>query len=229
MFISTKKLKTLRQKKGLSQELLAKMSGLSVRTIQRIESDGKASPETVLSIASVFDLSPKELQATSNEIEVNWSRTKIMKNLIALFLLIATVITAIGLGHDDGLYFYINVPSIVFVFLFTYSATIIAFGTNGVTRSIACLKYLFTDEMVGGAKAAYLATLLRAQIQFCYASALLGLIIGSVGIHGNYETEEFSLHYTWAINLLALFWAAVFSEVVLRPLKTKLVTCDMTQ
>lgn len=229
MFISTKKLKNLRLNRGLSQELLAKMSGLSVRTIQRIESDGKASAETVLSIASVFELTPNELQATSNEIEVNWSRKQIMKNFFIFLLLIATVATAIGLGHANDLYFYINIPSVAFVFLFTYSATIISFGTTGAAKSITCFRYLFTDEMVGGAKAAYLATILNSQIKFCYASALLGMIIGSVGIHSNYETEGFSLHYVWAINLLALFWAAVFSEVVLRPLKTKLVTCDITQ
>ena len=116
--ITENKLKALRQDKGLSQELLAKMSGLSVRTIQRVESDGKASAETVLSIASVFNLSPKELQAASNEIEVNWSRKKIMKNTCALSLLVGTVIAAILLGV--GPYFYIDVPAMMFVFLFTY-------------------------------------------------------------------------------------------------------------
>ena len=227
MFISVSKLKTLRQDKGWSQELLAKMSGLSVRTIQRIESDGKASAESVLSIASVFDLSPKELQATSNEIEVNWSRKQIMKNILVLLLIAATVITAMSFGHNP--LFYINIPSVAFVLLFTYLVTIIAFGTDGAVKSITCFRYLFTDEMEGGAKAAYLATVLRAQIKFCYASALLALTIGSIGIHGNLETDEFPVHYIWAINLLALFWAAVFSESILRPLQTKLATCDMMQ
>ncbi|WP_100642412.1 helix-turn-helix domain-containing protein [Alteromonas facilis] len=229
MFISTKKLKALRQSKGWSQELLAKMSGLSVRTIQRVESDGKASAETVLSIASVFELSPNELQSTSNEIEVNWSRKQIMKSLFIFILLVATVTTAIGFGHPNDFYFYVNIPSIAFVFLFTYFATIIAFGTNGAAKSVTCLRYLFTDEMVGGAKAHFIATILNAQIKFCYASAFLGMIIGSVGIHSNYDAEGFSLHYVWAINLLTLFWATVFSEVILRPLKTKMSTCDMAQ
>lgn len=227
MFISTNKLKALRQDKGLSQELLAKMSGLSVRTIQRVESDGKASAETVLSIASVFNLSPKELQAASNEIEVNWSRKKIMKNTCALSLLVGTVIAAIVLGV--GPYFYIDVPAMMFVFLFTYAATVMAFGTEGTAKSITSFKYLFTDEMVGGAKAVYLVAVLTAQIRFCYAAGVLGIIIGGVGIHGIYDAEVFSLHSTWAINLLSLFWAMVFSEVVLRPLKTKLATCDLVQ
>jgi DNA-binding XRE family transcriptional regulator len=225
MFISINKLKTLRKDKGWSQELLAKMSGLSVRTIQRVESDGKASAETLLSIASVFDLSPKELQATTNEIEVNWSGKKIMKNIFVMLMIAATVITAMSFGHNP--FFYINVPSVAFVFLFTYLVTIIAFGTDGMIKSIASFKYLFTDEMAGGAKATYFATILNAQIKFCYGSALLALLIGTISIHGNHEQEPIQIHYAWTINLLALFWAALFCEAVLRPLKVKLATCDM--
>ncbi len=46
----------LRLEKGWSQETLAEVSGLSVRTIQRIERGGKASLETLGALASVFDV-----------------------------------------------------------------------------------------------------------------------------------------------------------------------------
>jgi transcriptional regulator with XRE-family HTH domain len=54
--------KELRKIKGLSQEILANKSGLSLRTVQRIEK-GETEPtgDTLIRISAVFDLSPKEL------------------------------------------------------------------------------------------------------------------------------------------------------------------------
>lgn len=49
-------IQTLRLKRGWSQQQLAEFSGLSVRTVQRIEAGGKANAETLKSIASVFDI-----------------------------------------------------------------------------------------------------------------------------------------------------------------------------
>ncbi|MEI2814828.1 MAG: helix-turn-helix transcriptional regulator [Burkholderiaceae bacterium] len=46
----------LRLQRGWSQEQLAELSGLSVRTIQRIERGLPASTETLKSLASVFEI-----------------------------------------------------------------------------------------------------------------------------------------------------------------------------
>lgn len=46
----------LRIEKGWSQETLAEISGLSVRTIQRIERGGNASLETLSALAAVFEV-----------------------------------------------------------------------------------------------------------------------------------------------------------------------------
>ena len=45
----------LRLEKGLSQEQLAHMAGISTRTLQRIERGATASPETLKCIASVLE------------------------------------------------------------------------------------------------------------------------------------------------------------------------------
>ncbi len=58
---NSKKIKDLREKQGWSQDQLAELSGLSLRTVQRIEKDGKSSIETIKSLASVFELDFKEL------------------------------------------------------------------------------------------------------------------------------------------------------------------------
>ncbi|HGP5185940.1 TPA: helix-turn-helix domain-containing protein, partial [Vibrio cholerae O1] len=54
-------IKKLRERKNWSQEQLATMSGLSVRTIQRIESGNKASIESLKSLASVFEVDISKL------------------------------------------------------------------------------------------------------------------------------------------------------------------------
>lgn len=51
----------LRLQRGWSQEQLAQMSGLSVRTIQRIERGQKAGLESLKSLASVFEIDLSQL------------------------------------------------------------------------------------------------------------------------------------------------------------------------
>ncbi|MDX3806662.1 2TM domain-containing protein [Bosea thiooxidans] len=52
----------LRLRRGWSQEQLAHLSGLSVRTIQRVENGQTASIESLKSLASVFEMDFNELR-----------------------------------------------------------------------------------------------------------------------------------------------------------------------
>lgn len=228
LFLSTTKLKTLRREKGWSQEVLAKATDLSVRTIQRIEADGKASAESTLALASVFSLSPQELKATSKEIEVNWTRKMIMKNLIALLVISGAVGMLMILGASVK--HYMDAASGLFLILFLYSATIVTFGTSGMFKSLVGLKYLFTEEIVGGSQAKYLGELYSSQVKFLYGGSLLGLIIGFIAILGNIDTyENFVFLRASAVNLVVLFYAVVLCEGVFRPLSIKLKTCDIKE
>ena len=226
MLLSTEKLKKLRSENGWSQEVLAKATGLSARTIQRIESDGKASAESTLAIASVFNLSPQSLMATSNEIEVNWTRRVIMKNLLALVVISGAIAMLVILAGSTEL--VIDVQFGLFLVLFLYAATIIAFGTGGMLKSLEGLKYLFTDELVGGAQAKYLSVLYNSQVKFLYGGALVGLVIGAIAILGNIDTyDNFIFQRASSVNLIVLFYAALLAESIFRPLSLKLKTCDM--
>ena len=49
-------IRKLRLQRGWSQEQLAELCDLSVRTIQRLEKDDRASVETYKSLASVFEV-----------------------------------------------------------------------------------------------------------------------------------------------------------------------------
>ena len=226
MLLSTNKLKTLRKDKGWSQEVLAKATGLSVRTIQRIESDGRASNESTLALASVFNLSPQLLAATSGEIEVTWTRIVFMKNMLALFVILGATAMLIVLAGSINL--VIDIASVLFLLLFLYAATIIAFGTDSMIKSVMGFKYLFTDEILGGAQAQYLAKLYNSQIKFLYGGAFIGLLIGAIAILGNIDTyENFVFQRASSVNLIVLLYAALLAECVFRPLSLKLQTCDM--
>ncbi len=56
-------IKKLRSKKSWSQEQLSLVAGLSLRTVQRIENEGKCSFESKKAIAAAFDLNPDSLSA----------------------------------------------------------------------------------------------------------------------------------------------------------------------
>ncbi|MCT4701723.1 2TM domain-containing protein [Enterobacteriaceae bacterium H20N1] len=56
-------IKALRLSRAWSQEQLAELSSLSVRTVQRIENGGQASLETLSAIAAAFDLNVADLNA----------------------------------------------------------------------------------------------------------------------------------------------------------------------
>lgn len=57
MQIDANLLKHERNKRAWSQEHLAQVAGLGLRTVQRIESSGMASNESIASIATVFEMS----------------------------------------------------------------------------------------------------------------------------------------------------------------------------
>jgi transcriptional regulator with XRE-family HTH domain len=61
MNIDSDLVKQLRSQKHWSQEQLGDACGLSLRTVQRLESSGKASTETVRALAAVFEISPDDL------------------------------------------------------------------------------------------------------------------------------------------------------------------------
>jgi transcriptional regulator with XRE-family HTH domain len=59
--VNAQKIKEMREQRGWSQNQLADMSNISLRTIQRMEKDGSSSMESVKSLAAVFEVDFKEL------------------------------------------------------------------------------------------------------------------------------------------------------------------------
>ena len=61
MKLSAKTVKRLRTERSWSQEQLAEVAGVSLRTIQRVEADGSASRETRTALAAVFEVEVRDL------------------------------------------------------------------------------------------------------------------------------------------------------------------------
>lgn len=57
------RLKELREERGISQEKLAEMSGISRTTISKIEGNEEAvvNTRTIVKLAEVFDVNPSEI------------------------------------------------------------------------------------------------------------------------------------------------------------------------
>jgi transcriptional regulator with XRE-family HTH domain len=90
-------IKKLRLERHWSQEQLAEMSGLSTRTIQRIESGQNADFETLKSLASVFEINLSSLNKKDEEeqLRIEEKRNEDIKGLykfivLAIFSLILT-------------------------------------------------------------------------------------------------------------------------------------------
>jgi transcriptional regulator with XRE-family HTH domain len=63
--LDTRLIRKLREDKGWSQEHLAAVSGLSARTIQRLETEGNASLESRSALAAAFGVAPSALGAAA--------------------------------------------------------------------------------------------------------------------------------------------------------------------
>ena len=63
MRVDSNRIRSERESRGWTQDHLAQVAGLSLRTIQRIEKTGSASPESVMALASVFSFEVADLRA----------------------------------------------------------------------------------------------------------------------------------------------------------------------
>ena len=111
-------LKNLRKSRHLSQEQLAQMSGLNVRTIQRIERGNTASIETLKCIASALEI---DISALKREISMedknssNKSAQSLKKQKVEIhtLLVVGTIFVLFGASAVEtnpilGASFYIS-------------------------------------------------------------------------------------------------------------------------
>jgi len=92
MQLNKKTIKQLRDDNNWTQQSLADACGLSLRTIQRVEKEGVASRETMMSLCAVFNMKQSSLinlddaeETNSNQTTVNIKLHLMMLSAAALF------------------------------------------------------------------------------------------------------------------------------------------------
>ena len=96
MKLNKEKLKRLRESKAWSQSHLAEVSDISLRTIQRIEKSGVASPESIKSICAAYEVQVSEVLAgIEAPLEKDRSLSSVMRLRISSMDIKATLIASI--------------------------------------------------------------------------------------------------------------------------------------
>jgi transcriptional regulator with XRE-family HTH domain len=93
MQINSNAIKTEREKRAWSQEQLALVAGVGLRTIQRVESTGIASNETAKSLAAVFECSLEDLRVPAPQ-----QTAQFWKRPVFVSIAVISAILSIGLA-----------------------------------------------------------------------------------------------------------------------------------
>ena len=105
----------LRVQRGWSQDPLAEMSGVSVRTVQRIERGHRASPESLKAIAAVFEIDFARLQEAEmsptehpeTQSDEAWALTRVRKKKeffvhLAQFVVVMPILAVMNVMTTPG-------------------------------------------------------------------------------------------------------------------------------
>ncbi len=108
------KLRRLREDRHWSQEHLAELAGVGVRTVQRIENGEKASNESLMALAAAFNIDASDLTKNINAEAENLVRQKAAKTIadmrlalgisVAGYFFVMLVFAGIGFGDGSGGY-----------------------------------------------------------------------------------------------------------------------------
>ena len=157
MKISPSNVRRLRVERGWPQEQLAVASGLSLRTVQRVEAQGIASLNTAASLAATFAVPLIELQEGNADVA---ARPQPEAASYCLFLLGLVVITVAAIGESarlpgapqaDGLAALNILAALAGVVLLIPSAIRIAKSRLYVAAALAVIGMPLVTLLIGGA------------------------------------------------------------------------------
>ena len=110
MDIDTEKLKRWREERFWSQEHLAELAGVALRTVQRIETGGNASRESITALAAAFNVdaaalryAPEDQKAADAQQKIENSRSALRLSFYISFAsLIFILLVFAGISFADG-------------------------------------------------------------------------------------------------------------------------------
>lgn len=129
LMINSTVVKELRKKSGWSQEQLANASGLSVRTIQRVESESKASMETKVCLAATFQISLESLNVTTSPQVADTSPNRAILVLLACSVFISAISLLLNISKPISF-----IANLVAVFSIIYCGFEWYFSTSSTSK-----------------------------------------------------------------------------------------------
>lgn len=219
--ISTDIIKNLRGQHGWTQEQLATVSGVSTRTIQRIEKSGECSLESKMAIAAAFNVTPKCLVGNDSTKETDYvlsPKINVMSWVILLSVLLGILLVPNGTvevrPHVNGV-----------VMLFTLAA--LAVRVIDVKELKLLIKYgIGVGNLEKFTPIVHHIVNLNHLIRLTYISALFAFLFH--GWHMSFVWPEESLFSSRFKELMAnsaiasILYSVVIAELVLRTFKLKL-------
>lgn len=212
--VSAEKIKLLRNQHGWSQEQLANISGVSARTIQRIEKSGDCSLESKMALAGAFNLTVSQLCDDETTVASNTDHSGWLN--LALWGLFVTVILAYWLNTGASLQLLLHQGLLLIgVFWFILSARVQGLAAVATTFKLAIGLKLSVSLHQTIAHT-------HQQITFTYTAAMFTwALVALQMLHLEQPVEIWAMQI--AINLLIAFlYASFWAELVLRPVKARL-------
>jgi transcriptional regulator with XRE-family HTH domain len=218
MSVSNLNVLSLRKQRGWSQEKLAAISGLSERTIQRIEKDGNCSLDSKMALASAFEISPQEL--SDNQSEEKQDSTMIIDcgGILGLFVLGLATPAVILLTGTEGMW---ELASFSIVIGMTVILSIMTYGFKNTHELFDKTSYIVKYPK----KAAGLNQLIiQAQfvIRNAYIIGVLATIVSGLTLAIHKPELLDSLKQFIPILLKPTIYAMLFIEFWFRPYKNRL-------
>ena len=155
MLLDKHRLITERQQRAWSQTQLAEISGLSLRTIQRIEKNGKASLESVKALASVYYLKITDLRIiNSDEVPPPENTQPIMVNFCFLSLTAKILTTTVFILSTLIFLFMLwtNLPTAAWINELRgaiFSDQLPAYTLNIISTTLAMISTLTMATLIG--------------------------------------------------------------------------------
>jgi transcriptional regulator with XRE-family HTH domain len=217
MTLSRTLLVRLRQSRGWSQEKLAAISGLSERTIQRVERDGTCSLETRLALAAAFNMQATELTGEPEPVGqqaavVDWG------GVVGLFMLGVLTMMVLLVTGPQG---YWDVYCAVFILGFGLVISLINHGVRASARLLRSTSWMVkrapgvsdlperifqAGTMIGSVYTAGILLTLVAGLSFALYSPVLRI-----------DPEKFVM-----LVVRPVIYGVVFAELWFRPYKKKM-------
>jgi len=221
MSVSIEKLKKLRKNSGWSQERLAEISGLSLRTIQRIETSGNASLESQLAIATAFNISPSEL-LDNEKVEIgnggiNWG------GIIGVLVCISLMIFQFDLGNTV----IFDPYSLLLVMGLSIAISSISMGIDNTLATVLLIRWVFVLPKHKVGLQRYLPDLNKL-ITYCHVSGVISSLVGIVAVLMTLDPQQYHLDAKYplaigiGVSLLTSLYALMLAELILRSLKHKI-------